>query len=441
MSVLSALSDPSLTIILATSPTGLGHLRVTDALYHGLPHTTSPVLLGAQDPSVSEAYRFISINPLTRRIMELLQTPPLDAPIARIGSWLLRSDTTLIYQQLKTILDERLVMPETILLIASHTILGHKLGAIKQKLTEESGANILLVVQVTDDSPQPIWYVHDADLIMVPSYYTKQHLISFAKRARLPLAPIIVAAYPISPLLTEELSPRAHKLRLEEVDPTSHTPIHISVPISGAAVGTSFTSTYIKDLHQLSERFVFSVVAREANYTESFTKDLSELPYVQLHTSIHDRTTVENYEHIFKEYPLSLEITKPSEQAFKALATPKQRGGVILLFSRPVGGQEYDNLHFLSNHGLMPTKHENWFLWSMAEKQRSIQGTDILEKAHKWRAICLPEEPEKASAFTLWCLKERVFSHMMHYTKAQTGEELNSNGVEQFWTHVAKLLK
>lgn len=440
MPVVSPLTDPSLTIIFAISPTGLGHLRVTKALYRGLPRNAAPVLLGAQDPSVSEAYRFVSNNPLSRKIMEILQTPPLDVLLARIGSRVLRSETTVIHDQLKTILDERMFDAKKVLLVAPHTILGHKLGEIKKKMAKELGISILLVVQVTDDSPQPIWYVPDADLIVVPSHYTKDHLLSFARRADLPIAPVVVAAYPVSPILAEDMSAHSFKMRLKQADPSLHIPIHLSIPISGAAVGTLFSSLYINNLHQLSERFVFSIVAREANYTKPFIFPLSQLPYVTMYTSVHDRTIVDSYEHLFKEYPIAIEVTKPSEQAFKALITPKQKGGVILLLSRPVGKQEYDNLNFLRHHGLMPTTTENHRLWELAAKKETIHGSDLLAKAHHWRAIRLPDDPIAASAFTMWCLQEKIFSNMMHYVKAQASEELQSNGVEQFWNQVTKLL-
>lgn len=438
MSDLRALTDPSLTIIFATSPTGLGHLRVSDALYHGLPKGASPVLLGAQDQSVSAMYRFVSVHPLTRKAMELLQTPPLDKPFAYVGRKLLRSQTKLLYQQLKTILNERLVVPKTVLLVAPHTILGHQLGAIKQQIAKEMGVNILLIVQVTDDSPQAIWYVYDADLILVPSHYTKDRLQAYAKKAGLPHVPMVVTAYPISPRLTEELSEHGFAERVEQVNPSSQTTVHMTVPVSGAAVGTSFLSTYIQDVHQLSSRFLFHVVSREALYTRSFIRKMFQIPYVKLHMSTHDRTTVDNYEKVFKENHVSLEITKPSEQAFKALATPKMRGGVIMLFAKPVGGQEYDNLHFLRNHGLMPTKHENQLLWTMSVKNESI-SSDLLEEARHWRAILLPDDPNIAAFFTNWCLNEKIFSHMMHYSRLQHAPELESNGVAQFWENVAKI--
>src|SRR5215469_13983543 len=139
MADLRKLTDPTLAIIFATSPTGLGHLRVTDALYHGLPKNTSPVLLGAQDPSVSAMYRFVSIHPFTRRIMELVELPPFDIPYAFYSRMVIRNQTKLLYQQLKTILSERLTVPQTVLLIAPHTTLGHQLGAIKAKLAKEMG--------------------------------------------------------------------------------------------------------------------------------------------------------------------------------------------------------------------------------------------------------------------------------------------------------------
>lgn len=441
MASITALTDPSLTIIFATSPTGLGHLRVTDALYHGLPKNAAPVLLGAQDPSVSAAYRFVSINPATRWLMEVVQIPPLDRVFASVSRNLLRSRVTLLYEQLKTILSERFTVPKTVLLIAPHTILGHQLGQIKEKLSRELGVTILLVVQVTDDSPQSIWYVYDADLICVPSHYTKEHLLHYAKEAHLPLVPIEVNAYPVSPLLTEELSEHAFSHRLEQVNPVSGSAIHMTVPVSGAAVGTLFMSEYIQAMHRHSDRFIFHVVSRDAPYTTLFIHTMSQLEYVKLHTSSHDRTTVDNYEQVFKETPVTLEITKPSEQAFKALATPKQRGGVILLFSKPVGKQEYDNLHFLRNHGMLPGKEENRHLWDLAARREGLHTISLITKAHHWRALRLPDDPYAAAGFTAWCLREKLFAAMMHYHRAQEAVELQSNGVEQFWSQVAALIE
>lgn len=441
MSQLSALTDPSLTIIFASSPTGLGHLRVTDALYHGLPQNTSPVLLGAKDEVVSAVYRFVSVHSITRRAMEILQLPPFDKPFAVVGRHWLRSNTKVLYEQLKTVLSERLVVPQTVLLVAPHTILGHQLGSIKAKLAKEMGVNILLVVQVTDDSPQAIWYVFDADLLLVPSVYTKEKLEAYAASEKLPRIPMVVTAYPISPLLAEVSTQHAFHKRVEQTDPQGKDIIHMAVPVSGAAVGTSFSSTYVQALHQHNDRFVFHIVTREAPYTKSFIDMIQELPYVRLHASIHDRTTVDNYERIYQDEVISLEVTKPSEQTFKALATPKQRGGSILLFAKPIGGQEYDNLYFMRRHGLMPSKQENKLLWRLAAKHDVMIPNELLAKAHHWRALLLPDEPNEAAAFTNWCLHRKLFARMMHYLPAQKDSELQSNGVGQFWNEVNALVE
>lgn len=441
MSFLALLTDPSLTIIFATSPTGLGHLRVTDALYHGLPKTVSPILLGAQDPSVSFLYRFICIHPLTRQLMEWTQMPPLDKPFAALTRYMVRSRTKLLYQQLKTILSERITVPKTVLLVATITTLGHQLGAIKKQLEREMEIKVLLVVQVTDDSPQAIWYVYDADMIFVPSYYTKEHLLIYAKKNKLPIVPIVVTAYPINPLLTVEISDHVFANRCEQVNPRLQSAIHVSIPVSGAAIGTSFMSKFIQTIHTYSKRFMFHVVSREAPYTQSFIRTMSQLNYVKLYTSIHDRTTVDNYESVFDETSIALEMTKPSEQSFKVLMTPKQRGGAIILFSSPVGGQEYDNLHYLRNHGFIPSNNENHLLWQKALNQENIHDAQFFAKVRQWRGLLLPNDPKIAAQFTVWCLQKEIFSTMMQYKNIHTTEETGSNGVEQFWTHVSQLIE
>lgn len=47
----SLLHDPSVMIIFSYALTGLGHLRVTDALYRGLPEGVRPLTLYSQDTS------------------------------------------------------------------------------------------------------------------------------------------------------------------------------------------------------------------------------------------------------------------------------------------------------------------------------------------------------------------------------------------------------
>ncbi len=441
MASLTALTDPSLTIIFETSPLGLGHLRVTDALYHGLPKDVSPVLLGAQAPKSSAIYRFASTHMSTRKILEMMQLPPLDQPVAAIGRQILRRQTNYVYEHVKNILSERFTIPQTVLLVATHAIHAHPLGAIKERLSRELGIRILLIVQVTDASPQAIWYVTDADMIFVPSAYTKKKLEAYGSRARLPHVPIAVTAYPVSPILTEEVSAYHFDAREQQVDASSASVVHMSVPISGAAVGTDFTETFIRKMHQLSHRFVFHIVAREAGYTQKFIQTMVEQPYVRLSVSTNERVTVDNYEIVFKETNISLELTKPSEQAFKVLATPHQRGGAIMLFSRPVGGQEYDNVRFLHTHGLVPTQSESESMWTLATNGEHLHDKEVLARAKGWRGVLLPENAEDAAVFTQWCLENGIFTKMMQYEQPQVGVEVRSNGVEQFWREVKNLLQ
>lgn len=439
MASLSLLTDPSLMIIFASSPLGLGHLRVTDALHHGLPKEAPHVLVGAKDPSMSAAYRFMSIHPLARQLMLLTQKPPLEVPFAQLDTLSLHLSSGKLYNQIKTVLGERITVPNTVLLIATIMTVGHKLGAIKKKLEKEMGVKIFLIVQVTDDSPQVLWYVPEADLIFVPSFYTKEKLMSYAEKYNLPRVPIVISAYPISPLLTEKLTESEHAKRVEQTDPDSRSIIHMSIPIPGAAVGTGNILEFIQTTHNLSERFKFHVVSRQAPFTKLFLSNIQNLPFVVLSTSDHDRSTVDNYEKLFKEQLVSLEMTKPSEQAFKSLVSPKQRGGAIMLFSDPIGVQEIDNLHFLQHHGLIPTDNETKILINQAQRYEKIDN-QLLDKARHWRGLRLPKHPQEAARFAVWTLNEKLLHTMSQYVKGQDSIETEDNGVEQFWDRVCDLI-
>ncbi len=434
------LTNPSTAIIIATAPTGLGHLRVTDALYHGLPKGSSPVLLGAKADAESALYRFISIHPLTRRFMEFSQNPPFEKIVTKVGTFIMHKRTKNIYRQIKTILGGRFVVPKTIVLVAAHAIQGHQIAAIKETLEKEMNAKVFLAIQITDDSPQTVWYVDGADVIFAPSEYTKTHLVSFAKKDELKEVPIEVTAYPVSPLLAENLTDHAFENKVSQTDPESSSKIHMTIPVPGAAVGTSFMSDFIKSLNKHSPRFLFHVVSRKAPFTESFLNLMYDLEYVQVKASYHDRETVASYEEIFKDEIISLELTKPSEQSFKALIDPRKRGGCIILFSNPVGRQEYDNLNFLKNHNLMPRSADSKLLWKMSSENQPLTDEVLIKKSHNWRALLLPDDPNKASSFTLWCLREKLFSNMMTYSQKTESIELKSTGVEQFWKKIEEYL-
>lgn len=446
---LSALSEKSVLVIFAYSPTGLGHLRVTDALYEGLPETVSPILLGSQDKAIGALHRFMSIHPITRMIFEWGQKGWMQYIVTFVYQFILHTRTKLLYQQLVTILDERLIIPNTLVIVATHFGLAHQLAHIKEDIEAKKNIRLLLFIQVTDDSPQPVWYVPGADMTFVPSHYTKEKLNAFAKLFRFPLAPMTITPYPLSPSFSKHLTPEKHHNRIEQVTLDSKAYIHIAFPIPGAAVGTTFTTRLIDSLHKKSDRFIFHVITKDAPYTKPFLETMLDRPFVKLHISPHDRETVNNYEKLYEEFVISLEITKPSEQAFKALLTPLQKGGSLLLFAQPVGRQEYDNIAFLRRHHLIPQIGVQEMLWEKAEKDLPLtndMGREIKQIAKTWRGLMLPLHSLQSSHFIVWCLKEGIFSEMMQYTRQTHSAdpyeaEIEPNGVEQFWKTVAEMTK
>jgi hypothetical protein len=434
------LKDKSLLIILAYAPVGFGHLRVSDALYHGLPNGVTPVLLGAQDKSVTAFYRFISIHPITRMIMEIVQTGWWENIFTYFYKDYLQTHTKVLQQQFITLLQERLEIPKTVLVVASHYGLAHQLGKIKKELEKKIGIRIVLVVQVTDDSPQQMWYVETADLIFVPSEFTKDKLSEYAKSAKLNLAKIIVNPYPVNPFLSEKLSPARFENRLSQLNPQVSNKIHMMIPISGAAVGMSYISQIVKDLSNKKPEFIFDIVIKSAPYTKDFLNSVASFPNVSVHVSTHDRGVVDMYKDAYKEQDFALEITKPSEQAFKVLLSPKEVGGTALLFTQPVGRQEYENLNFLKRHHLIPSKEEKFELWNLAEKNHDLSAT-LLERAHNWRGLRLPQEKDKAGQFIIWCFKQKIFQRMMHFSYLPKTPEIGEDGVHRFWDKVIDYLE
>jgi len=440
----SLLARKNLVIIFAYAPAGLGHLRVTDALYHGLPAGITPVLLGAQDKAISWQHRLLSINPILRALFQWGQIGFRAVVFAYLYKQFFHMNTTLLYQQTTTVLDERIDVPSEILIVATHFGLAQEFAWIKKRLEKEKEVKVHLVVQVTDDSPQPFWYVEGVDMSFVPSQRTKKELSSFGKRFHLLPLDFQVIPYPITPALCESLSSYQHQERLRQLSSESRAEVHVSIPISGAAVGTMYTKNLIDALHSSSPRFFFHIVVKEAAYTKDFIADVAPKPYVRLLVSTHDRGTVNNYEKLFESHILSLEITKPSEQTFKALLRPSQKGGVILLFSNPVGVQEYDNIDFLRRNHLFPTKTQQLYLFEKAEKNQPLLSEnekELLHHARMWRALMLPSDPKIAASFICWCHEQGIFEQMgKFHDPTKESEELGSNGVAQFWQKVENFL-
>src|SRR5690606_35313791 len=147
-------------------------------------------------------------------------------------------------------------------IVSTHFGLNHQLASLKSKIEEEKHAKVILIVQVTDDSPQHIWYAPNADMIVAPSHSTREELLQYAKTTGLRETRIEVLPYPISPFLTKVLSKTEYKNRLDQLSYESDEPINFCVPISGAAVGMNYFTSLIDRLRLNSQRFNFEVVVK-----------------------------------------------------------------------------------------------------------------------------------------------------------------------------------
>jgi len=307
------LGDKSLVVIFTYAPAGLGHLRVTDALYHGLPSNVIPVLLGSDDKSISFIHRITSVHPMLRGLMEMTQKGILEDVFTYLYRNYLKSMSENIYNKIISILDQRIELPRTILVVSTHFGLAHQLVEVKEKLKREKNINIYTIVQVTDDSPQHLWYVSGADIIFVPSKETKIELMEYGGSLGENKTRIEVVAYPLSPKLGQLLLDKEFNTRQKTLMPYSKLTINIAVPVSGAAVGTDYLERLIDILSNQSYKYIFQVVSKSRSYTRPFLERIKDKNNVKLSACATDRDTVDEYERIYSNNLISLEITKPSE--------------------------------------------------------------------------------------------------------------------------------
>jgi hypothetical protein len=434
----------SLVVVFAYVPAGLGHLRITDSFFHGLPEGVNPLLLGPEDGLTTFFHRITSVNPVAKSILEWQQQGLPDVLYTRFMRWFLKSSTDKLYQELRLVLEQRMDLPKTVLVVSTHFGLAHQLVAIKRKIEEDRHLKMIIVLQVTDDSFQRLWYVPGVDLTFVPSEKTKNLLEKYGKDEHLPLVAMEVLPYPVDPLVAEKMNPYDFINRASQLSMGLKNEIHMAIPVSGAAVGMTFLTHMIDALHDKSNRFKFHIISKSTPFTQDFLKEMVNRPFVDFEVSFSSREIIDKYTELYKKEIISLEITKPSEQSFKALLTPDQKGGAILLFSDPIGKQEYDNLDFLRRHHLIPLKSEMEQMWADAENGMEIDGGGkwILEKAKHWRGLMLPYHSAKAANFIWWCLGQGIFKTMVQQFVLPENEdhELGSDGVKLFWQEVAKLV-
>jgi hypothetical protein len=138
---------------------------------------------------------------------------------------------------------------------------------------------------------------------------------------------------------------------------------------------------------------------------------------------------------------LALEVTKPSEQTFKCLVPTGAQGGVILLFTQPVGTQEVDNMDFLQRHALVPSSETNDQMWSMAAngaRTDTALRSRLLQESRLWRGVRIPADPQEAASFIWWLQTSGFFSRMMagnldRKVQDEQARVLGPNGAHEFW--------
>ena len=440
------LTDPCTLVVFTYAPAGLGHLRVTNSLSAGLPKGVNTVLLGSSDKGIEAIHKFISIHVITRRLMEWFQRGRPQKIFTYFYRKYLRSGSDEMRRKIEEIFEQQVDVPKTLVIVATHFGLAHKIAAVKKEIENKTGAKIILVVQVTDDTPQYIWYVPGADMIFVPSRNTMFELEEYALKSNLEKVRIEVLPYPVNPLMSKKLSSKNMEKRERQMSADTGEVIDFCLPVPGAAVGMDFLHHLIPQLQSKYSNFRFHVVCKEAPFTRKFLQEVKSFPNVLLHTSKHDREIVDVYEKIYEENVISFEVTKPSEQSFKALYDFDMLGGSLLLFSNPVGRQERDNLDFLRRHGLIFDQKTMLRLWEYADEGKSLSGSlkeRLIPEGKAIRCLQLPFGSQRAANFIWWCMKNRVFeSILQNYSKAAANKdsETRSNGVDLFWSKVSLLV-
>lgn len=407
-------------IVFTYAPAGLGHIRVANALIGGIPKDLPYVEFSPADNTTESMHRFSSLNVPARHVMEFFQRGAPESLFTKFYVKHLKKHTEDVSAQFVNLIKKQKERPEKVIIVATHFGLAHQLGFVKKDLEKVLDTQIFLVVQITDDSPQVAWYVDTADLIICPSKYTKESLHRFAVTNQMRRIETEVAPYPVDLDFAKALTKDKVAKRRFQFDPDRNSPIDIVIPVSGAAVGMEFFLHVMTRLHKKSSRFVFHVVCRKAPFTQSFISKVNHRAYVKLYTSAHYKTVVDMYKRVYMENVIAAEITKPSEQAFKALLSAESIGGSFLLLAEPVGRQEHDNMDFLQRHGFLP------------------KGPGESSKPNNLRGCVLPFG-SKASAEVIWDLfkNKKLLGAFDNFVAKDSNDETGDDGVVRFWDVVS----
>lgn len=399
-------------VISTYAPAGLGHLRVLDALMEVLPADFDSIVFSPSDETIESLHRIASQNILARKLMEWFQHGTPQTVFTKKYRNFLKNNVTDLFLEFTSLVKSQKTLPKTVIIVSTHFGLSHQLGVIKERLEKYLDIKIYLVVQVTDDSPQYIWYVDSADLIIVPSEKTAQKLQVYGKKEGLREVEFKVLPYPVIPSFSNSLSESKVSSRQDQYNPKSDETINIAIPISGAAVGMNFFIQLIENLRKLSNRFNFYIVCREAPFTKNFINKIKDKNYINVFISENYQEVVHMYNSVYQNNVISSEITKPSEQSFKALLDTKSIGGSFLFFAKPIGRQEYDNLNFLRRNNFLSSN---------------------------LRATILPEDPIHCAKFIHRTYQSGfLLKAFKKFKSAPDSSEIGDNGAVLFWQTVTE---
>ena len=421
--------------LLGYATTGLGHLRVTNALLEAAPARLQTSLYQDDGRAATAVHRVMSRSPYLRRVMEWMQDGVPEDIFTRLYRHSMKKSAESLLRGIGRKL-EGYNSVKRVFFISTHFGLAHQFSFIRHRLSVQSR----LVVVVTDDSPQHAWLVPGADLTVVPSFVTKKGLERYRGKMGWKRQKIMVNPYPVDIHFRRELTKFEMKEKLSQVTLPGKAPIRMIVPVSGAAVGMDYVYDISRALEGMSARHTVTMISKDTAYTRPYINKLSKYTSTRIYTSTDDREVVRLYDKAMTDRVHALELTKPSEQAFKALIEPTKIGGVMLLLTKPVGRQEYDNLKFLERHGLIPREAQQKMLWEMGSPE------PLLDMASLWRGVRLPDDPVRAAEFIHWAIKVGVFKAMLGcHPGAQKDdphpEELSPDGATRFWEGIAPLAK
>lgn len=416
--------------IFTTSPAGLGHIRVMDAIKEGRPTGITSIDIGITDIRANRIHDVGSRIKAFVKLTEFYQTNPIaERIVTAIYTQYLRRHTARITDRFTQIAKDYPLQKKWVV-ISTHFALAHSISAAKEILEKNLGIKIYLCVVVTDDSPQRVWRVVNSDITFVASIETRSKLASFFPKAKQDSVKVI--SFPISERLIQNLTLQEFQFIVDQLNPTKSTGTQIEIPISGAAVQLDFFSKFIENLCR--ENFEFTVIGQKSILTDNFFDGIRKLPRVQVSIGADSWQTVNFYESVFYQPKRpAIEITKPSEQAFKAILTPRQRGGVILLLTEAIGRQEYDNLEYLRRNGLMPNREQQKALFFENDLAKWV------EIAKTWRAIQIPNDPIKAAGFVRKLKASGIFYAMLSFT-SKMNPGLSMNGVSEIWSEIEKMI-